>query len=450
MRRIRRALLVVAAMGVTLPFVPGTAGAQQEPQLVDATLDYLCAEVGTVAVRVTATLPAAGKTGEPVEPTDVGIEVTVPSAALAGLPGAASVTSLARLDVAPETWSAVLSEPTPLTDPVVLGGDVTAPAVTPSGAGDLAFDVGTLAMRVTGYTAEGVPTEPPSVDLTCVLGPEESASLAVVPVARPDGKTTEETPPPASADEPAQRAPEVGILAAPPPECYRIPEATAEYTDPYCSYLTGFSNIAKLNTSILQPAGYVNIVATKYRSDCKEGTGIRCQDAVTKPELNGKPQLPPAPGSFFAFGFIPVTGTVQLTQIDLAHVYLWSTAVRPYRGLATIRVKLSAQILNEPPEFQPKVNGVPLDVGPNCRTAEPIDAVFTGTYDEYSVTLGGVLRGTVEIPPFSGCGANEDLDPLFTNLVSGPGNYVKLTQGAVCYITGNNRGCPPVKPEPKR
>jgi hypothetical protein len=225
-----------------------------------------------------------------------------------------------------------------------------------------------------------------------------------------------------------------------------------EYTDSFCAYLTGYSNIKKLNTSVLQPAGIVNIAATKFIRTCPEGTGTLCQKALALPELDGKPQLPPAPGSFFIFGVIPATGTVQLTQIGQADVYLWSTSRPPYRGLTTIKAKLSAQILDgtQPGVEPPTVNGVPLDVGPNCKTAEPIDAVFTATYDDYSITKGGLLKGTVTIPPFSGCGASEDLDPIFTAVISGPGNYVQLTQGAVCTVTGNNSGCPPVKPEPKR
>lgn len=465
MRRSRRALLVVAGMAAALSLAPGTAGAQREPLLVDTTLDYLCADSVPVTVRVTASLPATGKVGEPVEASHVGVEVSVPAAALAGLPNAAQVTSVARLEVLPETWTAVLAEPVPLADPAVLGGDVTAPAATPTEAGDLAFTAGNLAVTVTGYTAEGAATEPSTVDLTCVLGPEESASLAVVPVKAPDG--TEVTPPSNEEREEGARDPgTLAVTAVLPPECYRLTGNPATYTNYFCSFLTGYSNVKKLNASILQPAGIVNINATRIAGGCAEGTGILCQKALALPELEGGPvggdsekKLPPAPGSFFIFGVIPTTGSMQLTQLEQADVYLWSTSRPPYRGTTTIKAKLSAQILprimdeNDPTKVKvegPLVNGVPLDVGPNCRTVEPIDAVFTATYDEYSITNGGVLRGTVTIPPFSGCGVSEDLDPIFTNLISGPGNYVKLTQGAVCTITGNNVGCPPVKPEPKR
>lgn len=446
--RFRRILPMIAGMVVTtLSLAPGTAGAQEEPLLVETSLDYVCAEAGPVTVRVAASLPATGTVGEPVEPSQVDVEVTVPAAALAGLPNAASVTSVAKLEVLPETWTAVLSEPVPLADPVVLGGTVTAPPVTPEKAGDLAFVAGNLAVTVTGYTAEGAPTEPPAVDLACVLDPAESGEFATVPVSGLEG-TAVPVPPSGT---PVEREPgsPPAIAAAPPDWCFRLqpeyPEIPSNYLQSYCTYLTGYSNVKKLDASVLQPAAQINIAATNFITNgtCAEGSSFLCQKALTLPELDGTPKLPPAEASFFAFGFIPTTGTMQLTQVGFADAYLYSTRRPPYQGLATIKVKLSVQLLNEP---KPEVNGVPLDIGPNCRTVEPIDAVFTGTYPAYSITDGGVLSGTVTIPPFSGCGASEDLDSIFTGLISGPGNYVKLTQGAVCYVTGNNKGCPPSPP----
>jgi len=452
--RFGRILPIIAGMVVgTLALAPGAAGAQREPLLVDTTLNYACAEAGPVTVRVTASLPATGTVGEPVEPSHVGVDVTVPAAALAGLPNAASVTSVAKLEVLPETWTATLSEPVPLADPVALGGKVTAPAVTPDQAGDLDFTAGNLTVAVTGYTADGAPTEPPTVDLTCVLDPERSGVLATVPISAPDG-TTEPTPPPGAPNE--RDSGSLAAAAGPAPEwCHRLQplfppdQIPTTHSQSFCTYLTGYSNVKKLNASVLQPPAQINIAATNFINNktCPEGTIFWCQKAKTLPELNGQPQLPPAPGSFFTLGVIPTTGTMQLTQVGLADVYTYFTVTRPYQGVATIKVKLSAQILNDP---KPEVNGVPLDIGPDCRTAEPIDAVLTALYPGYSITDGGVISGTVTIPPFTGCGVSEDLDPLFTNVISGPGNYVKLTQGPVCYFTGNLKGCPPVAPTPQR
>src|SRR5262245_3098096 len=118
--RTRLALPIIAGLVGSLALAPGTAGAQREPLLINTSLDYVCASAGPVTVRLPGSLPATGKVGEPVEPSHVGVDVTVPAAALAGLPAAVSVTSFAELDVAPQKWSATVSDPVPLTDPVTL------------------------------------------------------------------------------------------------------------------------------------------------------------------------------------------------------------------------------------------------------------------------------------------------------------------------------------------
>jgi len=461
-RAARVALPVVAGVAVALAgglAGPEIAGAQQDRQQVDRELAYLCSpSASSVTVRVTGSFPSSATVGRPIVPADLTLALTTSPTAFAELPGAVAVTSVMRLDTtvtqdadtAAATWTAVQDTPLPVSDSVVLGGAVEPAPVTVNAPGEVAFAAGNLVATVTGYTADGAATEPPSVELTCVLDVAAAPELAVVSVTESTTPSRERLPDDGVAGievgpDAQPRVP--NLLAGPvPPECHRIAAAPVEYTNSYCAYLTGFSNVAKLNASVLQPAGLQNIGATKFIFVCPEGPGILCQKALVQPELDGKPQLPPAPGSFLAFGFVPTTGTIQLTQIGLGEVYLWSksTGQPPYPGLATVQVKLSAQVLDA------KVNGVPVDIGDNCRTATPIDAVFTANYADYSITKGGVLTGTITIPPFSGCGATEDLDPVFTGLISGPGNYVKLTQGAVCTVTGNNLGCPPVKPEPKR
>lgn len=105
--------------------------------------------------------------------------------------------------------------------------------------------------------------------------------------------------------------------------------------------------------------------------------------------------------------------------------------------------------------FDVTVNGEPVDVGPDCRSARPMHVTLTGIGQffplptGYNIGRGGPLTGTVTIPPFTGCGVGEDLDPLFTGSISGPGNFLKLTQGRLC-AANNGRGCPPTVPEPER
>jgi hypothetical protein len=108
-----------------------------------------------------------------------------------------------------------------------------------------------------------------------------------------------------------------------------------------------------------------------------------------------------------------------------------------------VKLQVSAQLTYA------EINGVEIKLGPNCRTATLIDVTLLGVAASYSITEGGILQGVIDIPPFSGCGVDEDLDPIITGLVSGPGNYVKMTQGPVCTIISGLK-CPPVVPVPQR
>jgi hypothetical protein len=461
----RIALLAAAGMTAVLAG-PGTAGAQADDQKVDAAITYRCDQpTGSwqVVLRVTATFPARGTAGEPVRPRDVTLELTVPPGAVAGLPGAASATSVLRLDtrilldqaVATATWGTAQNTPAPVVPghATVFTGGVTPEPVTATTPGGLAFSVGGLAATITGRTAEGAATEPPNVDLVCVPAADQLTELVMVPVvaAETDDPTTTPTRPKPGIEvgrHPVSTAPPVTALddepvPEPPPGCHPIePPPVPNYQD-FCANLTGYANVAKLHGSVLQPTGLLNIAAGSFQFNCDGVDGKICSQNTAEPNLDGQPMLPPAPGSFYAFGFVPTTATMQLTQIGLATIDIFFMADGSDDALATARLKLSARL------FDATVNGVPLDLGPNCRTAVPIDAVLTANPLTYSITQGGVLSGTVTIPPFAGCGVTEDLDPILTGLVSGPGNYVKMTQGAVCSLS-NAFGCPPEIPIPQR
>ncbi|MBO0883582.1 MAG: hypothetical protein J2P17_25260, partial [Mycobacterium sp.] len=97
-----------------------------------------------------------------------------------------------------------------------------------------------------------------------------------------------------------------------------------------------------------------------------------------------------------------------------------------------------------------RVNGVPLNLGPHCRANRSIVLILhgsTATNPPYLVDSGGMLTGLITIPPFTGCGVGEDLDPLLTATLSGPDNFVRVLQGPVCDPANpDNEGkpCPPV------
>jgi hypothetical protein len=436
-RRARIVPVIVVAGTALLGGVvaPVPAGAQAD-QPVDVALAYTCtppdAPAQPVTLTVRAGFPLTAVVGDPVLPTDAVLSLSAPAAAFTALTeaGAVTVSSVANLEMrvdhpsgpATDTWSAFVDPPVavPAEGDWVFEAPASVPFTFMNEAGAVLFTPTTLTVSVTGHTADGTVTEPPAVDLTCT--PDQETMIAFIVVSE-----GEEPPPPDI-----------------PEDCHEFEGAGPDYFNWFCSYMGGYANVAKLNASVLQPVGMQNIATTQFSFECAEGPGVLCFRARTMPSFEGEPQLPPAPGSFWAFGFMPVTGTMQLTQPEPSDIYAWSTFEIPPTGLTTVKVKLSAQIKDT------AVNGVPLDVGENCRTAVPIEATFTGEYGTYSITDGGVLTGTLTIPPFSGCGVSEDLDPIVTGLVSGPGNFVKLTQGNVCYFLNGTGFCPPDKPEIQR
>jgi len=170
------------------------------------------------------------------------------------------------------------------------------------------------------------------------------------------------------------------------------------------------------------------------------------QDVAGQFEYHGLPELPPARVTLLAFGRIPVSATIHTSEIGSLNIALISCAPAPkcpnhaadvalYFGRVSLRIS------------DVKIDGVPLNVGSHCQTATPFNFLLTGLPPAYNVNLiHGVLTGTVTIPPFKGC-ANGDrnLDPVFTASVSGPGNFVKVTQAPIC-TPKTGGGCPPVKP----
>lgn len=470
MSRTRRATSRIAAACAAATVLawlgaPAPAGAQdeqdeQDEQAVSVDLGYTCElPAGPAAVRlgVTAVFPPAGTVGHPVQPADPALRLSVPPAALADLPEAFAVTAVLRLttviahggEETPGSWSGAQAAPAelPAEGDLVLEAPSEVAPVTVEFPGELTFAARELSVELTGYRADGTVAEPPTTALTCAADPGQDTTLAAVPVSA-EGAPPSSTTPPApdepggiTVDEPPTgRAPRAEI----PPECRRIPDLPPEFTTPFCAQLLGYTNVAKLKAAAYQPPGIQNIMASRLYPACPEDPAVACQRARTLPNYQGEPKLPPAPNAFLPFGFVPSEATMQLTQEGVGVVYLWSTRVRPYVGLTTANVRLTARISDV------TVAGVPLDVGPDCRTVTPIEAELTANYESYSITLGGLLQGTVTIPAFTGCGVDEDLDPLLTGMISGPGNYVRMTQGRVCPFEGNQVGCPPVVPAPRR
>jgi hypothetical protein len=415
-------------------------------QTFDIAFGYDCSfptEPGPATVRVTASAPVRARVGQLVRLTDASITVSMSPAVVADL-GAITVGGTANLAVDGGAWlGSAPDAPVPAEGDLVLTVPVQVPEVTATKAGDLVLTAAELEISLAPKLGDGTPTDPPVVSLACVPAPGQDTVIGAIAVT--GGWTSAPAPPPddvpTDPDAPGVTPPVV-IQGEVPAECHVITPPPGRLGAPLCAYLTGFANVAKLNAAVLQPPGIVNIAATTFQLNCKPGR-LACQQAHVEPSFEGKPQLPPATSSFLPFGFVPTTGSMELTQLEPAFVDLVFTITFPRQGTAVAKARMVARV------FDVEVDGVPLDVGDNCRTSEPMDVVLTADAANYSISEGGVLEGVVTIPPFSGCGTTENLDPVVSGLVSGPGNYIKMTQGNVCTITSGFR-CPPDIPDPKR
>jgi len=222
-----------------------------------------------------------------------------------------------------------------------------------------------------------------------------------------------------------------------------------------CGYITGYADVAKLiGAALLQPLspakpGLANVdFAERYKPKPGELTEFSTAELYYR----GKPELPPVTATFLAFRFVPVTATLHITELTPINIVSTSGTIKlPYPIIVTASTKVSIHVTNV------RVNGVPLNVGPSCRTAAPVKLVLVGHGDNtippkgYTVPTGGPLSGTVTIPPFTGCGVTENLNPLFTGSISGRGNFVKQTQGKLCGPSQPAAwSCPPPVPKPLR
>lgn len=261
--------------------------------------------------------------------------------------------------------------------------------------------------------------------------------------------------------------------AASVPPCGPLPPAPPQPGQPAnfwgCADIAGYANAGKLAGAALLGPGpsdvpkaallALNIGNTANDQPCPpslKGNGYSgvciLENVNGELDYNGLPELPPARATFLTFGFMPTTATVEFTEVGLITIDSAAQAEPPFLFSVTSTAQLSMGISDV------KVNGQPLDVGTNCHTAQPITLTLTGGTPSYTQLLGpasgGPLTGYATIPPFTGCGLNENLDPLFDASLSGPGNYVKMTQGRVCEWQYGpfpiNYLCPPTPPTPQR
>lgn len=262
--------------------------------------------------------------------------------------------------------------------------------------------------------------------------------------------TSTTTNPGATAASPCPPLPKGGLklnkhfpLPKPPPGSsitYPPPEAG-------CAYIVGYSDVRKLNGAALVGPGLVNLsvgarVVLNVPGNYFEQDTAGQLDYRPCPTCKYVHALPPARSTFLAFGFMPVSATLQLTEIGTMNIIGVGTLSSLTSNTAWSLMSLHISDVT--------VNGQPLNVGPHCQTVQPLLVKLVGLGagpQPYSLQGGGPLTGTITVPPFSGCGVTENLDPLFTGTVSGPGNFARFTQGRLCTPIGDE-GCPPRIPKP--
>ncbi|MER5967703.1 DUF6801 domain-containing protein [Streptomyces sp. NPDC002057] len=498
----------IAALVALAPLLPAAAVALGSHE-VDTELPYLCTLPSgeqPAKVRIKATVPERAAVGEEIRPADVSTTVELPAAAVADLVAlkAATVRAESLLTVGAAQngqrteagWRGTAQpQAVPAEGPLTLTTTGDVPALTTDAAGELTLTAEGFTVDLAPSTADSTATTPPSVSVTCVPGKETAGGrvLATVPVgAAPGGPSTPSTGPTSST--PSAPAPSSGpSLPSPPTEREtprggprtgpkdpgsapgagrgpRAADADAPGADPtnrpaappcrkenptstsLTAYITGYSNVRKLNGASLIPVTCVLIEQGSPEIVFPpEGPLHMVQTSDAALSYQGRKQSPPFTSTFLTFDFVPATATMILEQTGPMTVSSDVTLAFPDNIAETyVRAPLVLRVLDV------RVNGTRLDVGPSCRTEKPLTspepdpAKYPGNHlvllgkgqlingtdaVGYVLTSGGPLTGEVTVPAFKGCGAGgENLDRLLTASISGPGNHIKQIQGQTCAV----------------
>jgi hypothetical protein len=477
--------VVMVAAGVTA----GSAAAVSRPadslQLV-----YSCAFPSgsrPVSAQITATLPTSVAAGKPIQPTGTGITVTLPHDMVTTLtrskattlpmtrsrvatrpmtrskrttgpttrPEAATLTLTATLSTgytegakaATAVWRNLRSASAaiPRTGPLTLTATGKAPTVT-AAAGKVTVIAGDLSLLFATHTAKSSQTAPSTTSVKCVPRAGQGTTLGTIAVT---GSAPARRAPASPQDNPAKCLP----FPKNPQPNPRFPfpkplKGSRKFSEsePACSYAAGFTNARKLHEAALVGPGLADLLLgqSAYTKFTGSHSYVQIRESGQL-EYHGRPMLPPARATLLGFGFMPVSATLQISEIGTVNAVFitcnYSACPKP-QNYAKFSARVSLNISGV------KVNGVPLNVGSHCQTS-PFNLELLGLPPAYNVgSQYGVLTGTVTVPSFHGCAdGTENLDPIFTASVSGPGNFAKVNQAPFC-TPSTGGGCPPIKPKP--
>ena len=257
---------------------------------------------------------------------------------------------------------------------------------------------------------------------------------------------------------PAPPCPDTCLVTPPPGEFLR------DFTNDG-AFVLGRNTVTKAKVALDIPLTLFHTYS--YIDVLLNSTDIFSVDAFVTPRPGQSKPLgafDPVHMSTLAFGSLPVTATLYLAQVQLKSGYLQPLKIADVTEVVngvstthptTVTGALTLRVADA------KVDGTPLDLGPDCGTAKPIAINLTGNMPEYSGPVdGGILRGNANIGAFAGCGVGgDDLDPLLTGLFSGPTNPLIMAQGTlgtwkdpnICVLdpVKSPRGCLPPDPLPE-
>ncbi|MFJ9571440.1 DUF6801 domain-containing protein [Streptomyces bacillaris] len=497
-------LALGGALVVATALIPSAESVAAD-QTSEVTVPYTCPfPSGTeqVDVEVKAVLPVTARTGETIRPQDVSVEVPLPRSALTRFTAleAATLSATAELTVrntngehtADASWQQLEAPEVALppqgegengsentdADGVVLTATGEVPTVAFGTPDPATLAPAGLTLTLASFTEDGAPTTPPHLTVVCAPADDKERPLARITVRDGASPTTPAPDPTTPGEDPAEpTAPPVRPAPGLDPDAHRkiedLTEARLEALDDEnpgsCpieippewimttaeTYAAGYANAVKLDGAAALGPAFMKVVLNKrYINDsCASTVDVTSEVEF---EYEGKRQLPPTKATFLSYGFMPTTATMVLEQVGPPAVVQTHTVTNTptYPEESTVTAQLSMRL------YDVEVNGVPLDVGPNCRTERPFEQVLRGYGQSYPpagylVATGGNLTGYAHIPPFKGCGVGENLDPLFTSAISSVGkkadNYTKMTQAPLCVATNpDGPDCPPRVPKPQK
>jgi hypothetical protein len=398
-----------------------------------------------LTVATTATLPTSMTMGKPATIDGLSVSFSLPRAAaqqLLGtgptLEGGLTFQLLLEQGEVKDTLAvpmtiAATALPAEGDLPLVAKGKL--PAFSPSAAGVLRIRLSAPKLAL-GPT--GAPPDKPAEQVSCTADGGQDLSFGMIPVLAaalpPAGKPAPEKK---AAPGPRSTGPQKHSLLdeEPPPD-----DTTTIILPLQANQVDNTTAIAKTGAKIRsKPAVLAN------------GVWLQVTDSGGFPirsEITGELAFAPVTTTYLGYGFLPISATVEFLPVD----YRSSKMIHSFGTLLDGILRNHLDVVSRLSDV--KVNGVPLDAGPDCVSETPMAIDMMGEYDPFGA--GGLIgtdpanpdpkyRGFT-LPPFKNCGAAEKLSSLFTGQNSGSGNqasaHLTLCQEA------DHRKCPPIAPIP--